>query len=57
LLHDLSDNVIQRFLIEDIITHSSVFRASQEAEATKGICEPFPAGALREHREEVLGHQ
>jgi hypothetical protein len=36
------------FLIENIITHSSIFRA-HKAEAIKGVCEPFSASTLCEH--------
>jgi len=57
LFHDLRNDLIQRFLIEDIISHSPVLRTPQEAEAIEGIGEPFSAYTLCEHSKQILGHQ
>jgi hypothetical protein len=43
------------FLIEDIVSHSSVLRTTQEAKAAEWVCEPVPARTLCEHSKQILG--
>jgi hypothetical protein len=45
------------FLIKDIVSHPSVLRPPQEAEAIEGIGKSFSAYTLCEHSKQMLGHQ